>query len=84
MASKWNDKAGNSLYVFAGNYMDGRVLHTSARNDSLATDEIIDNLLDNVGWKYGIWATYDARNPFEACESDFYKFMAWRKEKECA
>ena len=71
MDNKWNEEAGDSVYVFAGNFITGESQH----------------LIVNLGWDNCVWATYNSLNSEESCTMDFNNYMAFRQGKyaeECA
>lgn len=87
MDNKWNEEAGDSVYVFAGNFITGESQHLIVPNDYDQVEETVYGLLGNLGWDNCVWATYNSLNSEESCTMDFNNYMAFRQEKyaeECA
>lgn len=66
------------IHCFAGNYMNGEVRNRTVMADAVDVEEVTDELLDSVGWDFGIWARYDGRNPIDVCKKDFADYMEYR------
>lgn len=87
MIEKWDEKAGDTVYVFAGNFITGKSQHVTVANNYDQVEETLDRLLGNFGWDNCVWATYNSLNSEESCIMDFNNYMAFRQGKyaeECA
>lgn len=81
MIGKWDEKAGDTVYVFTGNFITGESQHVTVANNYDQVEETLDRLLGNFGWDNCVWATLNAQNPEESCITVFNNYMAFRYNK---
>lgn len=73
-------KRGLTYRVYAGNYKTGVFVsrEVKCKGNGVNIEDAVSECLDEVGWDFGVWATYSAAYSEEATTEDFKKYMAWR------
>lgn len=76
-----------SIDFFAGNYITGvfcsktEVMKSAEDAYGVNGEEIVDNLLNSVGWETAVWATYTDGKSFDEHTADFRRYMDHVKKR---